>query len=269
MRLEILSRPARGCRRPVPLLFVHGAFVGAWCWAEHWLPWFAEQGYDAHAVSLRGHGASAGREALDAATLDDYVADVLLAASTLDSPPVLIGHSMGAVVVQRAARRAAAPAMVLIAPIPPHGLTGSLLTFALRDPGLFFALNAMQLGAGNGPALRRMRSFLFSTSMSEAEVTRFLWRTQRESQRALLDLAWPQHPWIRPSVGLPTLVVGAEGDALFSTAMIQEAAYFHRVVPKIFPAMAHTIMLEPGWQDVASHVLQWLAERESGGECAA
>ena len=27
-----------------PLLFVHGAFSGAWCWAERFLPFFARVG---------------------------------------------------------------------------------------------------------------------------------------------------------------------------------------------------------------------------------
>ena len=43
---------------PPPLLFVHGSAHAAWCWADHFLPWFAERGWPAHAVSLRGRGRS-------------------------------------------------------------------------------------------------------------------------------------------------------------------------------------------------------------------
>ncbi len=32
---------------------MHGSYHAAWCWAEKFLPYFAEQGYDAWAVSLR------------------------------------------------------------------------------------------------------------------------------------------------------------------------------------------------------------------------
>ena len=83
MTLEILSElpPAGAPRNPgPPLLFVHGAYLAAWCWAEYFLPWFARAGYEAHAVSLRGHGASAGREMLDLAGIEDYVSDVIAAA---------------------------------------------------------------------------------------------------------------------------------------------------------------------------------------------
>jgi pimeloyl-ACP methyl ester carboxylesterase len=260
MKLEVVSRQPDGGSRYPPLLFVHGAYVGAWCWAEHFLPWFARQGYAAHAVSLRGHGGSPGRETLHEASLDDYVEDVALAARELGTAPVLVGHSMGAIVAQRAARRCAARAMVLVAPVPPHGLGGSMLSLAMRDPPLLFALNTMQFGAADVSSLRRLRDYLFSASLTEAEVMRYLRRTQQESQRALIDLAWPQYFWIASSVGVPTLVLGAEQDAFFTTAMIDEAARFHGVQPRLFPNMAHLMMLEPGWRDVAAHMHAWLAE---------
>jgi pimeloyl-ACP methyl ester carboxylesterase len=259
MTLEILRRAPSQSDRAFPLLFVHGAFVGAWCWDEYFLPWFAERGYDARAVSLRGHGASPVQGSLDLASLDDYVADTLLAASRFDHPPLLIGHSMGAVVVQRAARRCRAPGMVLLAPVPPHGLAGSLFSLATRDPPLFFALNAMQMGEGQStPQLRRVRDYLFSHSVTEDDARRHLLRMQRESQRALTDLAWPQHLWMRQSVGLPTLVLGASRDAFFPDAMIEEAARFHGVTPQIMPEMAHAMMLEPEWLEVAQTIERWL-----------
>lgn len=65
MNLEILFRRTQSRSPKTPILFVHGAYVGAWCWAEHFLDWFAARGYPVHAVSLRGHGGSAGRERLN------------------------------------------------------------------------------------------------------------------------------------------------------------------------------------------------------------
>ena len=61
--LEVLfataDRPASGAaaadRLRPPLLFLHGSAHAAWCWAEHFLPHFAAAGYDAYALSLRGH----------------------------------------------------------------------------------------------------------------------------------------------------------------------------------------------------------------------
>ena len=69
--LEVLCRMPAGEARPTPLLFVHGAYTAAWCWDENFLPWFAEQGYAAYAVSLSGHGASRGRAYLDSFSISE------------------------------------------------------------------------------------------------------------------------------------------------------------------------------------------------------
>lgn len=37
-----------------PLVFVHGSFHAAWCWAEYWLPFFSQNGFDSYALSLLG-----------------------------------------------------------------------------------------------------------------------------------------------------------------------------------------------------------------------
>jgi pimeloyl-ACP methyl ester carboxylesterase len=36
-----------------PLVFVHGSFHAAWCWAEHWMPFFSRAGFPCYALSLR------------------------------------------------------------------------------------------------------------------------------------------------------------------------------------------------------------------------
>eukprot|EP00955_Chlamydomonas_euryale_P040753 351801-Chlamydomonas_euryale.AAC.16 len=41
-----------------PLLFLHGSYHGAWCWQENFLPFFADVGYNAYALSFRGQGES-------------------------------------------------------------------------------------------------------------------------------------------------------------------------------------------------------------------
>jgi dienelactone hydrolase len=111
--LELVERqPPADDGRPA-LLLVHGLGHGAWCW-EHWQAAAAEAGYPAYAVSLRGHGTSAGR--LRTALLSHYVDDVVATASALPGPVVLVGHSMGG----RAALGAAgAPNVVAVCALAP------------------------------------------------------------------------------------------------------------------------------------------------------
>ncbi len=56
--------------RPNPILFVHGAFHGAWAWEEYFLPYFADKGYEVHALNWRGHGKK--RRARTTAVESDY-----------------------------------------------------------------------------------------------------------------------------------------------------------------------------------------------------
>lgn len=52
MKLEVISRPASGPNRQPPLLLIHGAWHGAWCWKDTFLDWFAGNGWEGHAAVL-------------------------------------------------------------------------------------------------------------------------------------------------------------------------------------------------------------------------
>jgi pimeloyl-ACP methyl ester carboxylesterase len=261
MTIEIITRKAQAPATGPALLFIHGAYAGAWCWDAHFLPYLAGRGCDTYAVSLRGHGRSDGREHLDSCSLEDYVADVVIAAAKIGRPMVLVGHSMGAIVAQRAARRCGAVGLILMAPVPPHGLSSSAFMLAMRDPQLFMGLAAVQASDDWGSASSRVKEWLFSSDTPDEWVRPHLRHMQHESQRALADLAWPQYFWIRDSVGLPALLMGGESDVLFSAPMLMETALVHGVSPLILPGLAHALMLEQNWKTAADAILEWLAGR--------
>lgn len=50
LMLEVIERGSGTATHPVPLLFVHGGWHGAWCW-ENFLDFFADAGYRAVAMS--------------------------------------------------------------------------------------------------------------------------------------------------------------------------------------------------------------------------
>jgi pimeloyl-ACP methyl ester carboxylesterase len=254
-QLRCIVRPAENARGRPPLLFVHGAFIGAWCWDEHFLGYFAERGYDAWAVDLRGHGE--GETTDDFASVDDYVADVLLAVERMGAAPVLIGHSMGAIVVQRAMRRAAARAVALLAPVPPQGLFGSSFMLAANNPEIFNEINKMQFldGIPGSPAL--LRQAIFSPQLPAEAVNRYLRRMRHESRRALFDLSWPQHFWINRTAA-PLKVIGAADDLFFPPPLVEAAAALHDAKAEIVPDVAHALMLDARWEAVAKRLHDWL-----------
>lgn len=132
MQLELISQEPLVRTHRTPLLFVHGMWHGAWCWAENFLPYFAQNGYNAYALSLRGHGQSDGREKLRWTSLDDFVADVSQSVDQFEHPPVLIGHSMGGMILQKYLETHQAPAAILLASGPPRGLIPATLRVARR-----------------------------------------------------------------------------------------------------------------------------------------
>ena len=99
--LEVIEKGSVSETHPVPLLFVHGAWHAAWCWDENFLSFFADHGYRAVALSFRGHGNSPSNKPLRSLSVSDYVKDVSSVAAELPTPPVIIGHSMGGLIVQK------------------------------------------------------------------------------------------------------------------------------------------------------------------------
>ncbi len=257
--LELIShvpaKPAHAAR----VLFVHGAFVAAWCWDDNFLPYFARRGFAAHAVSLRGHGGSAGHGTLAAASLDDYEADVAAAAQHIGAPLVVVGHSMGGIVVQRCLYRLPAAAAVLMAAVPPEGLLGSSMLLAARDPSLFSEINLDHHAHPGYATLQGVRRAIFSDRVTDEAVGRHLARMQPESQRAMFDMSWPQQFFIGRTHRVPMLVLGAAQDAFFPPDAIRSTARACGVAAEIFPDMAHAMMLEPGWQFAADRIIDWLA----------
>jgi non-heme chloroperoxidase len=257
--LEVITHRPEGAARGAPLVFVHGAYVGAWCWDECFLPFLAAQGHVSHAVSLRGHGGSRRDGAPATAGLDEYVDDVAAFAATLGEAPVLVGHSMGATVVQRALRRVPARAAVLMAPVPPEGVMASAWLLALRDPQLFAEINLMQHAHPHFGSVETLRRALFAGEVAPRRLLEYFRRAQTESPRAILDLSWPQYSWIARDAGVPVLVLGAGRDMFFPPLLVQSTARLWGVTAEFFPRLGHAMMLDEGWEAVAGRIAQWLA----------
>jgi pimeloyl-ACP methyl ester carboxylesterase len=256
--LEVLARMPAGETKPTPLLFIHGAYTAAWCWEEHFLPFFAEAGYAAYAISLSGHGGSRGRDRLDSLSIADYVADLAEVAARLPVPPVLIGHSMGGFVVQKYLEHHDAAGAVLMCSVPPQGLMSAAMGVMFSRPGLFQDLN--NLMSGGRVALDSLREAMFAQPIGTDDLARFYRWSQPESHRAIWDMSLFDLP--RPSLigDVPLLVLGGELDHLMPASTVEMTADRYGVEAEIFPGMGHGLMLERDWRLVAERLLQWLKE---------
>ncbi len=260
--LEVLVKAPRG-KGPVhetPLLFIHGAYTAAWCWDEHYLDWFAEQGYLSYAVSLSGHGASRGSKQLDSYGISDYVNDVEEAIALLPAPPVLIGHSMGGFVVQKYLEKRLVPAAVLLSSVPPQGLMSSMFGLMFQKPGMLTDLN--NLMTGGRVAVETLREALFAQPVDAEDLQRFFRYAQPESHRAIWDMTLFNLPHPSRVTRSPLLVLGAERDHLIPPSLVQMTAMTYGVEAEIFPDLGHGSMLERDWLLVAERIRDWLEEQE-------
>jgi pimeloyl-ACP methyl ester carboxylesterase len=260
MDIELITQKPTVDVRPTPVLFVHGMWHAAWCWEERFLPYFVQHGYESHALSLRGHGASEGRERLRWTSLASFVSDVGQVVEQLGRPPVLVGHSMGGMIVQKYLESRQVPAAVLLGSAPPKGLIPATLRVARRHPLAFLKVNLTfsMIHTIGTPEL--YREAFFSAGMSGEQLAAYYGRVQDESYRAYLDMMVLNLP--RPEkVNTPLLVLGAADDNLISSGEVEATARAYDTRAEFFPDVGHAMMLDVGWQAVADRILGWLSEQ--------
>lgn len=242
-----------------PLLFVHGAWHGGWCWEDHFLPWFSVRDWDCTAVTLRGYGDGTSAGALRWQPAVSSLDDVWAAIERMPRPPVLIGHSLGGYLVMKALERRALPGAVLLAPVP---ITGALPAFlrALRSEPRALLGAALALDAGRIVATPHLvRRFLFTPAVPEVTIRRAYDRVSAQSLRAILDAALnlPRAAAIGAH-GTPLLLVAGAQDGLFTQAEQQHTA---RALGASFLSIdhaGHDLMLDPRWEAAASAIDDWL-----------
>ncbi|GAA5233758.1 alpha/beta hydrolase [Verticiella sediminum] len=218
----------RQARAQAPaVLMVHGGGQAGWAF-ETWVEHYAKRGWHAFAVSLRGH--EAGRALPDEVYcrlhLDDYRDDVVAAAGLLPAGRlVLIGHSLGGIVCQRAAEQLPLAGLVLLASAGPPELG---VRRTLLDPDTPVVRTAEE-------ARRR-----YFHSADEAVIERALARLVPESPGAL-NASGGRTPVDRARIRCPVLVLGGACDrtdvpramdlaALYGASAIELADTGHNIM---------------------------------------
>ena len=177
----------RNANTKPPLVFIHGSLHASWCWAEHYLPYFARLGYDTYALSLRGTGGTFAGEGVTKVKIGEHVEDLTsflsyvdmdqqakggsaTSASKVESlPPVLIAHSFGGMLVMKYLEKnllegenettAWLSGVGLLCSVPPSGngkMTGRFLKRSLVDSWKITAGLAMKKCVTNESLCREL-----------------------------------------------------------------------------------------------------------------
>lgn len=261
--MELIRRRCRHCAGRPPILFAHGVYADARIWDVYFLDFFVDAGFDVWALSLRGHGKSRYEPVSWSPGLSDYTEDVKWAIEQIGEPPVLVGHSMGGLVVQQVLGRSDIPvhSAVLMAAVPPKGMYEPALRLAQAHPALFYKLSLLNASPRwmweHWLSAADFRELFFSETTPLEHTKRFLSLFQSEPPRGLIDLLMFCPPAQFRFDG-PMLVMGAEADIIIPPDFVQRTAEAFSAELKILPGMGHAMMLEDNWRAAAKSIEDWL-----------
>ena len=268
--MEIFAvMPERESRESV-LLFVHGAFHGAWCWQENFMPYFAEHGYSTYAFSFSGHCQEQSEEEqnidIDKYDLEDYLQDLRKVITLLGNKPILIGHSMGGAVVQMLMEQDPdlIKGAVLISATPPDGLRFSVsMRMLMNGMGEMNNLYCFSRGKVNLEEENPKFPFkcFFSETLEKEKQKKYASKMQMESIVVAKSFMRKIVSKVQPST-VPMLVMGGEDDWFLPSAVFERTAKAYEAELKIIPALSHDAMLDTNWQAAADAILEFFEKHE-------
>src|SRR5438094_3016221 len=182
--LEVERATSGAPARARPILFLHGMWGGSWMW-DHYLSFFAGRGYTGYALNLRGHHGSQPVDDIGRVPFADYLDDARAVAASIGDP-IIVGHSMGGLLVQKLAEVADPPAVVLLTPAAPRGIF-PLCTLELLRLSLKHA-HEMLLSRAIRPSFEEAEALLFGRTPPADRRAAFE-RLVPESGRMTFDIA--------------------------------------------------------------------------------
>ncbi|GAB4109823.1 MAG: alpha/beta fold hydrolase [Roseiflexaceae bacterium] len=257
LALEHLIAHPQQRRYATPLLLLHGAWHGAWCWQAA-MQDFARRGFETHAISLRGHGKSDTPRSFFLCSLNDYVRDLATAIASIHPRPILVGHSLGGYVTQLYLMEERLPRAVLLCSMPHHGITNFMLRELRQHP-----LSTLIAFATCNPHYMvgtpsRARAAFFRPDLPDADLQHYTEQLSQESLRVALEASLS----IRPTPArnrTPLLVIAAGQDAIFTLDEQRSLASAYAAELVIIPDATHDLMLDPDWSLAADAIERFAA----------
>jgi pimeloyl-ACP methyl ester carboxylesterase len=247
------------------IVMIHGMFCGGWVW-EGYKRLFESRGYRCITPTLRHHDTHPGdppHPRLGTTSLLDYASDIEAEIRKLDTPPVVMGHSMGGLLAQILGGRGLAQALVLLAPAAPRGIMPLRYTVIRSVLG-----QSLNFGFWKKPIRPNFKNTVYSSLhlLSPDRQKEIFGRFVPESGRAAWEIGLAPLDGKRASevdeskISCPVLVAAGTEDRLTPASVVKKIADKYRRVStyREFADHAHWIVGEPGWEEIARFILGWL-----------
>jgi len=250
------------------ILFVHGMYMNGSSW-DPWVQLATSRGFEPIAPSWPFHNASPSvlRNQIDPAlgkmqfrhVVDSYKKLI----DSLPERPLLIGHSVGGLVVQKLINDGYGAAAVSISPAPPLGV------FTMAPEFLRANLPHLNFFVGSKPIemTRKRFHYAFCNTMTRAESdAAFEQYVTPESRRVPQSILTLQGKINFKKTHAPLLLIGGDSDNLIPLKLVKRNVMAYRKGEGIvdfqsFTNRGHFICNEPGWEEVAEASFDWLDKR--------
>jgi non-heme chloroperoxidase len=245
------------------IVMLHGANAGGWCF-DIFRASFESQGFTCHAPDLIGHGKDKQNAAtvLDGVGIADYRRQMAEFLGGFTEPPILLAHSMGAVIAQQLAAKGLAAKLILVSPAPRSGILPPTDAEKKLDQDL------MTLGPFWGkvidPIFDLARIYTLNRLPPDAQRSVFD-KFGPESGRALFELFFWMFDLSRATavdtkaVRCDVLCLCGSDDRIVSvaTARATASAYPDATFWEL-DGHGHMLLLEPGAEDIARRIVDWI-----------
>lgn len=247
------------------IVLIHGLFVNNESWAE-WKAYFEKLGYTVHTPANPGHAGNPAElranppQGLGKVNFEDlihYLSDLI---DSLPEKPILIGHSLGGLSVQKLMELGKGVAGVTIDGAAPAGIITTRWSFWKSN------LPVINFLKGNSPfmASKEWFRYTFGNTLSAADsdkvYDKYVVPESRNIARGTLK-AFGKINMHKPHA--PLLFIAGEKDNIIPASLNLKnyKAYTDKNSVtdfKLFEGKSHYIVAENGWQNVAAYVQQWL-----------
>lgn len=254
---------------PKTILFITGAFVSNESWDE-WRDFYENKGYKTvappwpykndTAEKLRKRHPNPEIASIRLQQLLDYFEEI---ARSFSEKPIIIGHSIGGLIAQILNQKGLAAAAIAIHSVPPQGIMsfkfsflkagwGPLGFFTSTKKTFLMTFSQWQYAFTNDMPFELQKSGYEELAIPESKLV----VRDTITSVAKIDFSKPHHP---------LLLIAGDNDHTIPHQLNQKN--FKKYTDKnsitdykLFPGRNHFVLGQPGWQEIAIYISEWLVK---------
>ena len=251
------------------IMFIHGMFMNPKSW-DDWKTFFEDEGYECVVPAWPFHEGEPANlrkrvpDGLGELPLQAVVDRMQETAETLEDP-VLIGHSMGGLIVQLLVNRGIGSLGVPICSVAPNRMLAYDWGFLRNSASITNPLKGNEPFPMDADGFYKNFGNTMSRAASDAAYEQY---ATHESRNVLRDVMTDVAKVDLETQHVPFLFISADKDEIIPPELCLKNAmsYKHegsRADHMEFKNRGHFICGQPGWEEVAAYIANWIPGKSS------